>query len=312
MLSSDVCLRGAGMTAEMGPKQASRSLIARIFVVSFALLAWFATVVQVFALPSKDRAESLASVTVLVPAGEADVLQAVEEVASDQIIHGTYVYEKEKTLTGAHKAAASSVFQHDQEPGKTFYKVAENVLDPRHFKASNDMGTITVRYIVQGAGSASTSLRIDAVFVETGRRRLDRSDGTVESAEYDAVNQRLQALQTKRAQAQGDERKFQEPPTENRVISEARAPEANTTERPDSSTKQLEQKVEHLRHQVEMRAKADGVPLKSAPFRNATTIQALPARTEVVILILTPFWYGVETQDRHHGWIRRSQLEPLP
>jgi hypothetical protein len=272
----------------------------------------FSMGLQLFALPARDRGEFQASMTVLVPAGEADVLQAVEEVASDQIIHGTYVYEKEKTLTGAHKAATSSVFQHEQEPGKIFYKVADNVLDPRHFKASNDMGAITVRYIVQGAGPASTSLRIDAVFVESGRRRLDRSDGTVEAAEYDAVNQHLLALQTKRAQEQEEQRNVRERPTENRVISETRAPETNTVETPESVTKQLEQKVEHLRHQVEMRAKADGVPLKSAPFRNATTIQALPARTEVVILILTPYWYGVETQDRHHGWIRRSQLEPLP
>jgi len=296
----------------MGPKHAKRYSIAAIFAVLLFLLSLFATGFQLFALPSKDSEESQASVTVLVPAGEADVLQAVEEVASDQIIHGTYVYEKDKTLTGAHKAGASSVFHHDPQAGKIFYKVADNVLDPRHFKASNDMGTITVRYVVQGAGPASTSLRIDAVFVETGRRRLDRSDGTVESAEYDAINQRLLAIQTKRAQDQEEERKIQERPTENRMISEIRVPETNPSQPSDSPLKQLEQKVDNLRRQVEMRAKADGVSIKSAPFRNATTIQALPARAEVVILILTPHWYGVETQDGHHGWIRRSQLEPLP
>jgi hypothetical protein len=32
----------------------------------------------------------------------------------------------------------------------------------------------------------------------------------------------------------------------------------------------------------------------------------------VVILILTPFWYGVETQDGHRGWIHRDQVEQLP
>src|SRR5438477_1181693 len=41
---------------------------------------------------------------------EADVLQAVRDVINDQIIHGTYSYEKEKTLMGARSAEGSSVF----------------------------------------------------------------------------------------------------------------------------------------------------------------------------------------------------------
>jgi hypothetical protein len=27
---------------------------------------------------------------------------------------------------------------------------------------------------------------------------------------------------------------------------------------------------------------------------------------------VTPYWYGVETTDGQHGWIKRQQLEPLP
>jgi len=41
-------------------------------------------------------------------------------------------------------------------------------------------------------------------------------------------------------------------------------------------------------------------------------VELLPRRTEVVVLIITPYWYGVETADRHRGWVHRSQLEPLP
>jgi len=74
----------------------------------------------------------------------------------------------------------------------------------------------------------------------------------------------------------------------------------------------LEQRVEKLRHQVEAKVKARDTPLKSAPYRSAATIQPLPADTKVVILILTPFWYGVETQDGHRGWVHRDQLEQLP
>jgi len=75
---------------------------------------------------------------------------------------------------------------------------------------------------------------------------------------------------------------------------------------------ELEQRVEKLRHQVEAKVKAGDTPLKSAPYRSAATIQPLPANTPVVVLILTPFWYGVEIQDGHRGWIHRDQLEQLP
>ena len=41
---------------------------------------------------------------------EADVLKAVQEVTQDQIIHGTYSYEKERILYGAHSADSARVF----------------------------------------------------------------------------------------------------------------------------------------------------------------------------------------------------------
>ena len=271
------------------------------------------------ALPPRD--ESDRGLVVIVPAAEADVLQAVKEVANDQIIHGTYVYEKEKTLSGAHPALSSSVFKdQEQVAGKIFYKIAGNVLDPRHFTKSTDLGAITVRYVVQAAGPNSTSLRIDAVFLEDGRHKPHRSDGSVESAEYDAINQHLLEIESKRqkeqseastAESRAPQRQDQEQASV--VTSEVDAGQRSTAASyPGSSIDQLEQRVAKLRHQVEMRARADGVSLKSAPFRSASTIQALPAHTEVVILILTPYWYGVETADQHRGWIRRSELEPLP
>jgi hypothetical protein len=265
-------------------------------------------------VPSKE--DSGAGLTVLVPAGEADVLQAVNLVSSDQVIHGTYVYEKEKTLTGAHKVSASSAFKGVQEPGTTFYKVADNVIDPRHFKDSNDIGAITVRYIVQGAGPSSTSLRIDAVFLQSGRHHPHRSDGTVESAEYDAVNQQLQEIQAKRAEEQEDARKLaerkREPPEEPNAASVDEHARVASSDAATDSSDELERRVDKLRHQVEVRARTDGVPLKSAPFRRASTLESLRAHAEVVVLIVTPYWYGVETADQHHGWIRRSELEPLP
>ena len=74
----------------------------------------------------------------------------------------------------------------------------------------------------------------------------------------------------------------------------------------------LEQHVAELRRQVERLVKKPGAPLKSAPFHTASTLKSLEPGVEVLILISTPYWYGVETHDGQHGWIRRDQLEQLP
>jgi hypothetical protein len=295
----------------MRPIKRVWNIVSRLLLIPCAV--WFTLVAPdlLSAMPPKGRGQSENAMVVELPAPEADVVQAVEEVCKDLIIHGTYVYEKDRTLRGAHQVPSSSAFGNWQEPGKLFYKVAENVLDPRHFKASNGMGTITVRYAVQAVTPSSTTVRIDAIFVET-TRRADQSDGSVESAEYDAVNQHLQAIQEKRAQGQEEQRKLQEQQAESRAFAERRAQDQRDSEIAQASLKELEQRVDALRHQAEARAKADGVPLKSAPFRGATTLQSLATHSEVLIVIVTPYWYGVETQDGHHGWIRRSELEPLP
>jgi len=78
------------------------------------------------------------------------------------------------------------------------------------------------------------------------------------------------------------------------------------------SVAELEQRVNRLRHQVEARIKQPGAPLKSAPFHTATTIQTVPGDSEVAVVILTSYWYGVQTTDGHTGWIQRRQLEALP
>jgi hypothetical protein len=249
----------------------------------------------------KKPAENEATIMVELPAPEADVIQAVRQVADDQIIHGTYVYEKDKILRGAHATDKSSALGEWDGGGKVFYKVAENVLAPRNFVASNDMGTITVRYVVQSMGPSSTSLRVDAIFIETARRRTDHSQGEVESAETEEVKKRLETNQAQRRQDQEEAEKVQQLQAERE--SERKAA---------SSIQELQQQVAQLRHQVEARTKDAGVSLRSAPFRTAAPLQSLPAQTEVVILILTQYWYGVETQDGHRGWIRRSELEPLP
>jgi len=272
----------------------------RVIALGFYILGLTAPSVA-FGVFGKKPAENEATMMVELPAPEADVIQAVRQVAEDQIIHGTYVYEKDRILRGAHPTDSSDAFGPWDGGGKVFYKVAENVLAPRNFIASNDMGTITVRYVVQSMSATSTSLRIDAVFIETARRRADHSQGSVESAETDAVKQRLENNQSQRRQEQDEAQKVQQ-------LQDQRESERRTA----SSIKDLEQQVAELRPKVEARTKDAGASLRSAPFRTASTLQALPAQSEVVILILTQYWYGVETKDGHRGWIRRSELEPLP
>ena len=57
--------------------------------------------------------------------------------------------------------------------------------------------------------------------------------------------------------------------------------------------------------------KKPGAPLKSAPFHTASTLKSLEPGAEILILIATPYWYGVETHDGLHGWMQRDQLEPV-
>ncbi len=71
----------------------------------------------------------------------------------------------------------------------------------------------------------------------------------------------------------------------------------------------LEEHVKELRKQVERLVKAPGAPLKTAPFHTSSTLQSLTPGTEVLILISTPYWYGIETHEGQHGWIMRDQLE---
>ena len=75
-----------------------------------------------------------------------------------------------------------------------------------------------------------------------------------------------------------------------------------------ASGQSLEEQVKDLRRQLERLVKDPGAPLKSAPFHTASTLQSLPTGTEVLILISTPYWYGVETHDGQHGWIMRDDL----
>jgi hypothetical protein len=272
---------------------------------------------QVYARAHDD--EEVPKLMVRVEAPEADVRKAVEQVTQDQIIHGTYSYDKERILYGAHSAESAHVFGAWKGTGTVLYKVADNVLSPRYFKDTNDIGTISVRYVVERVDDKAATLRIDAVFVDA-RNGRHPSLGNVEAAEFAAIQQHLRTILSQRQPAEEQTAKgtsFDAPApaaqqSTKSTASVSAGAGADTAPPAPPSLAEMKQHVNALQHEVELRVKDQGAQLKASPFHSAATLETVPAQAEVLIVVLTPYWYGVETEDGHRGWIHHSQLEPLP
>lgn len=291
----------------------------------------------------KDAAQYGAGLIINVPFPQNEVTQVVQDVVQNGIIRGTKEYNKDEYLTGATPATSTRLFKPWTEGGQVFYKVRLKAIDPRNFKDGNDVGTLVVRYIVQPQGDKNSVLRINALFVEDFRRVVHQSDGSVESAEYKDIHDRLEAIESMKSQtveaekekaehekqAEQDKEKQEQlakkpgsaAEHEMAVAQSAPAPPAAVDSAPATAAappvqalpaQTLEERVRDLRQQVERLVKAPGAPLKSAPFHTASTLQTLPAGTEVLILISTTYWLGVETHDGRHGWMLRDQLEQVP
>jgi hypothetical protein len=314
-----------------------------------------------------------------IPLPEPEVADVVEEEVQNTIIRGTKEYNKDEYVAGAVAVTSTPVFPKWTENGKVFYKVRKQALDPRNFKDSGDVGTLAVRYVVKPQGDKHTVLRIDAIFVEDFRRVAHASNGSVESAEYQDIQDRLasielvkketaEALRIKQEMSAkkksgvdsgvsstevssskdevsssrdkdndtellstppstamtGDSTNGDRPDAEKAAAPARLAPSQSSSSSSASSSamphsaptwqesgKTLEQHVAELRQQLGRLVKQPGAPLKSAPFHTASTLKSLQPGAEVLIQITTPYWYGVETHDGDHGWLRRDQLEQL-
>jgi hypothetical protein len=320
-------------------KAARRSAVPR----SPRLWKWALGIVCAFtALPlagsGKDGIQWGGGLIINVPFPESEVAQVVADVAQNGIIRGTKEYNKDEYIAGATAVSSTRVFPEKVE-GKVFYKVRLQALDPRNFKNSGDMGTLAVRYVLQPQGDRNTVLRIDARFVEDFRRISHASNGSVEGAEYKDIHDRLESLQLVKAetveaatQKQGQGAKTVSDTTSGSSSSApaVAAPSgqtavaaleppggrlqdaAQTTPAQTGPVQTLEQRVQDLRRQVERIVKSPGAPLKSAPFNTASTLQTLPAGTEVLIVVSTTYWLGIETHEGQHGWMLRDELESLP
>ncbi len=274
---------------------------------------------------SKDRGEYGMGLIVTVPLPEAELSQVVADVSQNGIIRGSKEYNKDEYITGAQAATSSPLFPAWTEGGKVFYKLKKQTLDPRNFKDSSDVGTLAVRYVIQPQGDKNSILHIDAVYVEDFRKTVHLSNGSVESSEYKDIQDRVAAIELMKKETIEAEREKQD-------VRDRAANAVSTESLPSSSSvsvdrsvdrvaessaaviepgQSLEEHVRQLRGQVERAVKSPGAPLKAAPFQTAATLKSLPSGTEVLLVILTPYWVGVETHEGEHGWISRDQLEPL-
>jgi hypothetical protein len=286
-------------------KTGRRSRIRALVALGIMLSAWS------YAFPWQEQSPNPSFSSELM-ASEPEVLQALHEVLEDHIIHGTRVFEREPTLTGAEEVPSTPLFGRWQAGGKVFYKVRKDVVAPRHFKESSDVGTIAVRYVVVSVTPERTRVQIDAVFVESAHRAVHTSDLTVEASEFKAIQEHLQANQFAEQEARDLKRRRDSADLVKKTMIRRREDETTLLASTQSSVKDLEERLKDLRHEIERRVKAPGTDLKAAPFQSSAKIVTLPAYTEVVIVILTPRWYGVQTPDGQRGWIVIDQLESLP
>jgi hypothetical protein len=151
------------------------------------------------AIPSHGREKDVfhygEGLIVNIPLPESEVADVVEEEVQNTIIRGTKEYNKDEYVAGAVAATSTPVFPKWTDSGRVFYKVRKEALDPRNFKDSSDVGTLAVRYVVKPQGDKNTVLRIDAIFVEDFRHVAHASNGSVESAEYKDIQDRLGSIE---------------------------------------------------------------------------------------------------------------------
>ena len=311
------------------PKQQTFDVLVRTWL-RLRLNALGAIVVCIAILPAfareKDTTQYGTGLIVNVPFPEPDVTQAVKEVLQNGIIRGSKEYERDQYITGAEVATSARGFPAWQESGTVFYKVRTHALDPRNFKESGDVGTLAVRYVVQPQGEKNTLVRIDAIFVEDFRHTVHPSNGSVEGAEYKDIHDHLEALNALKQEAAAggqrssvnekllrNEESAPSLPAQNRTNSAPpTAPAKAEMTQPAVLAETPQEQLKKLRRQVERVVRPPGAPLKASPFRSAKTLTTLPSGTEVLIVITTPYWLGVETHQGQHGWVSREDLELTP
>ncbi len=259
--------------------------------------------------PDQKRSDS--TLLIELPAPEGEVLQAVRTIVEDGIIHGTQMYAKEPILDGAAPAEAFPYFGKWQGGGHVFYKVRTETIAPQHFRDTADIGTVAVRYVVEGLSVMNTRLQIDAIYIQGVGGRVHASDGTVESSEFREIQDKIRAIEYEKRKDAEALKAREAYDAANATPERQRDAEISRLQSAESALQNLQTRYHNLQHELEVRVKDPGADLKTAPFHSATVLRSLPANSELLVLIVTPYWFGIETTDGAHGWISRSVAEPL-
>ena len=238
------------------------------------------------------------------------VLQIVKAVANDSIIRGTSMYAKETDLPDAEFAKSSTVLAAEPGSGQVFYKVKSKVLSPEHFPAASDMGTVTVRYVVETVNPQRAHLAIDAVFVTDAGHRLYASDGSVETAEYAEIITQIKALEAPKVRHHNPQT-VANSGQETLGLRNTLADEQSRLADSQAAEKKLQERVRQLEFNTQGRIRGQAVPLKASPYDHSTTVLSLEKGLTVTVLTTTKYWYRVRTAKGDEGWIYYVFLEPL-
>jgi hypothetical protein len=248
--------------------------------------------------------------TVDLPRPLSAVWDVVQRESRDGVIRGTSQYAHETIISGAVSAPSSKSFPLWTGPGDAFYKVRTEILAPAHFPGSNDSGTVTVRYMVQALDPSTTRLRIEAIFVEASGHASRASDGSVEAAEFQAIDAQLSVLdglgKRTREKILQEQMEFKKRNLQQNLEDEVLQLGATT-----ASVQKLEQRLALLHRQTSARVKTDKAQLKAAPFIHAETVALLPKDQLVTVLTRTTHWYRVRGPNGESAWICSLLLEPV-
>jgi len=280
--------------------------------ISAALLVFFVLSVST---PSKaqiyhdPRRKTTVGFSVELNSPPETVVKVVHGVAGDGYIRGTSMYAKEIQIDDADLAKTSNAFIDPVGSGQVIYKTKTKVISPAHFPGDGDMGTVTVRYVVETISPQRARLRIDAIYIQDATRTRCPSDGSVETAEYGEIMTQLRALDPTTG---ARKRVAPSSPVQQSAGLKDTLDEEETRLADAKGTEQkLADRVKKLQFDTMGLVKSAGVPLKASPYDHSSTILKLEKGSSVTVLTTTKYWYRIRTAKGDEGWIYYVFLVPL-
>lgn len=236
-----------------------------------------------------------------------EVVKVVQEVANNGTIQGTFEYKGTRDLDGAQAAKSTRAFPAWTGGGTVLYKQRPNTLAPENFYATEDSGTVVVRYVVQPIGPTSTRLRIDALFDADTHHGPHPSNGQVENKEFEVISGKIEDLEEQHKKQQQEAVLEQQQEKLEQLQADL--------DQENAKLNAVTAKEQELRKQVEGRQSAAGVPVrtvsadfKAEPYNQSKTVRVLSQGEVVTVLLRTTSWYRVQAADGAQGWVYRLML----